>query len=226
MGKALFVTGTGTDVGKTYVTGLLVKKLHAAGLSAGYFKSAMSGNVRDENGRLIPGDAKWVKEVSGIEQSLEQTCPYVYETAVSPHLASRIEKNPVQMDVIERTYQKVLLKYDYVTVEGSGGILCPIAFDNHKIWLEDLVKKFEWDSVIVANAGLGTINSVVLTCEYMKKKQMPVRGIIFNNWTGGVMEEDNIKMCEYMTEIPVIAKVSKGDQEINIAIDTLTNLYK
>lgn len=226
MGKALFVTGTGTDIGKTYVTGLLVKKLHHAGLKAAYFKAAMSGNVRDDKGELIPGDAKWVKDISGIGQPLEETCPYVYETAVSPHLASQIEGNPVRMDVVEKTYKNVLSKYDYVTVEGSGGILCPLSFDENKIWLEDMVKQFEMNTIIVADAGLGTINSVLLTCEYMKNKKMPVKGIIFNHWSGGLMQEDNLKMCEYMTGIKVIAKVSKGDQEINMDIDTLTNLYQ
>lgn len=226
MGKALFITGTGTDVGKTYVTGLIVKKLCDAGLSAGYYKAAMSGNVRDEKGQLVPGDAKWVKDVSGITQPLEETCPYVYETAVSPHLASRIEGNPVRMAVVEESYKKVLAKYDYVTVEGSGGILCPIDFDGEGIWLEDIVKRLELSSVIIADAGLGTINSVVLTCEYMKSKGLPVKGIIFNNWTGGVMQEDNVRMCEYMTGIKVIARIAEGAGELPLNAQTLMKLYE
>ena len=91
MHKGIFVTGTGTDIGKTFVTALLVKKLHDAGSAAAYFKAAVSGNERDENGRLIPGDAAYVKRISGISQPLDTMCPYIYETAVSPHLASRIE---------------------------------------------------------------------------------------------------------------------------------------
>lgn len=83
MSKGLFLTGTGTDVGKTYMAGLLVKKLHESGRRAGYFKAAMSGNSRRPDGSLIPGDALAVQRVSGIPQSLESMCPYVYETAVS-----------------------------------------------------------------------------------------------------------------------------------------------
>ena len=63
MSKGLFITGTGTDVGKTYVTGLIVKKLHKAGKKAAYYKAAMSGNEKDEQGRLIPGDAVEVKKI-------------------------------------------------------------------------------------------------------------------------------------------------------------------
>ena len=65
MAKGLFVTGTGTDIGKTYISALLLKRLNEAGLSCAYFKAAMSGNERLPNGELIPGDAKLVKSVSG-----------------------------------------------------------------------------------------------------------------------------------------------------------------
>ena len=68
MAKAIFVTGTGTDVGKTYVTGLLLKKMNEMGKKAAYYKAAMSGNERDSEGNLIPGDAVSVKETSGIGQ--------------------------------------------------------------------------------------------------------------------------------------------------------------
>ncbi|MDO4478090.1 MAG: dethiobiotin synthase [Lachnospiraceae bacterium] len=226
MGKALFVTGTGTDVGKTFVTGLIVKKLTEAGLAAGYYKAAMSGNVKDDNGQLIPGDAVWVKEAAGLAQPTEAMCPYVYEMAVSPHLAARLEHKPISPEVIADAYQKVLDRYDYVTVEGIGGILCPIAFDEHKLWLEDVVKMLGLSSVIVADAGLGTINSVGLTCAYMKMKHLPVKGIIFNNWTGGAMQEDNLKMCEALTGVKVIARVAPGDDTLAIDTETLLKLYE
>ena len=107
MAKKIFVTGTGTDVGKTFVAGLMAKKLREAGMDAAYYKAAMSGNDRRDDGSLIPGDALHVKTVSGISQPLEEMCPYIYETAVSPHLASRIEGNPVELDVVKRGFDEV-----------------------------------------------------------------------------------------------------------------------
>lgn len=107
MVRKLFITGTGTDIGKTYVTGLILKKLQESGRGAAYYKAAMSGNERDADGNLIPGDALHVKTASGIAQPLETMCPYVYEAAVSPHLASRLEGNPVQMDVVKAGFEKV-----------------------------------------------------------------------------------------------------------------------
>lgn len=227
MSKALFITGTGTDIGKTYVAGLIVKKIVQAGKSAAYYKAAMSGNNRRADGSLIPGDALFVKQTSGIQQPIAEMCPYIYENAYSPHLASRIEGHPVKMSVVKEGYEKVCEKYEYVTMEGSGGILCPICFDEEKIQLEDVIKELGLSCIIVADAGLGTINSVVLTVEYMKAHNIIVKGIIFNNYhPGNVMEDDNIFMCEYMTGLPALAKVQEGDIQLDMNVETLMQLYE
>ena len=226
MSKALFVTGTGTDTGKTYITGLIVKKLQEARKNPAYSKAAMSGNDRRPDGILIPGDALAVQTMSGIDQSLTSMCPYVYEHAYSPHLASRLEGNPVVMDVVKHGFADVAADYDYVTVEGSGGILCPICFDEARIQLEDVVKELHLSSILIADAGLGTINSVVLTAEYMKTHGLPLKGIIFNHYhPGDVMEDDNIFMCEHMTGLPTLAKVQDGDTELDMNVDALCALY-
>ncbi len=227
MSKNLFITGTGTDIGKTYVTALILKKLKENGKSATYFKAAMSGNDKDSNGDLIPGDALHVKNISKISQEIEEMCPYIYENAVSPHLASRVEGNPVKLNVVKEKFYEVCSKYDYVTMEGSGGIICPISFDEEKIQLEDIIKELDLSCLIIADAGLGTINYVVLTAEYMKNKGIPIKGIIFNHYhEGNVMEEDNIRMCEYLTGLKVLACVKDSDTDINIDINILESLYE
>lgn len=226
MSKGIFITGTGTDIGKTYVTGLIVKKLAQAGCKPAYYKAAMSGNNRRPDGSLIPGDALFVKECAGIEQDLDSMCHYVYENAYSPHLASRIEGHPVEMQVVRQGFYALVPQYDYITVEGSGGILCPICFDEAKIQLEDIIKDLHLSCIMIADAGLGTINNVVLTYEYMKAHNLPVKGVIFNNYhPGNVMEDDNIRMCQYMTNLPVLAKVQPGDTQLDIDVELLKNLY-
>lgn len=226
MSKGIFITGTGTDIGKTYVAGLIVKKLAQAGCKPAYYKAAMSGNNRRPDGSLIPGDALFVKECAGIEQDLDSMCHYVYENAYSPHLASRIEGHPVEMQVVRQGFYSLVPQYDYITVEGSGGILCPICFDEAKIQLEDVIKDLHLSCIMIADAGLGTINNVVLTYEYMKVHNLPVKGVIFNNYhPGNVMEDDNIHMCQYMTNLPVLAKVQPGDTQLDIDVELLKNLY-
>lgn len=227
MSKQLFITGTGTDVGKTYVTGLILKKLRENGEKAAYYKAAMSGNERRPDGSLIPGDALHVKTVSGVEQPLTEMCPYVYETAVSPHLAAQIEGNPIQMERVLQTFDNLCARYDYVTVEGSGGILCPLRFDTQKIQLEDFIKARNLSCLLVADAGLGTINSVVLTVTYMKMHNIPVKGIIFNHYEqGNKLHEDNLFMCENMTGLKVLACVKQGDADLNISFEKLEALYE
>lgn len=223
----LFITGTGTDVGKTYVTGLVIKKLRDSGENAAYYKAAMSGNERRPDGSLIPGDALSVKEVSGIAQPLEEMCPYIYENAYSPHLAARIEGEQVELSVVEEGFRKVSGAYGYVTVEGSGGILCPIRYDGEKILLEDVIKTLNLSCLLVADAGLGTINSVVLTAEYMRARNIPIVGMIFNRFhPGNVMEEDNIRMCEELTGLKTLACVREGDRELRMDAEALKSLYR
>ncbi|MBQ6664397.1 MAG: dethiobiotin synthase [Synergistaceae bacterium] len=219
--RNIFIVGTGTDVGKTYVAGLMLKEFLHSGINAAYFKAAMSGNVRDSSGNLIPGDALHVKEVSGTSQPLSEMCPYVYERAYSPHLAARIEGNPVDFDAVMAKFDALSAKYDRVIMEGSGGILCPIRLDGEKeIWLEYFVRARDFGCVLVADAGLGTINAVGLTVSYMKAKGMRLTGIIFNRFQpGNVLHEDNLKVCEYLTGLKVIACVKDNDSDITGGIE-------
>lgn len=227
MSKKLFITGTGTDIGKTYVTGLILKKFQDNQKNAAYYKAAMSGNDRRPDGTLIPGDALHVKTVSGISQPLGEMCPYVYETAVSPHLASQIEGNPVDMKTVLQTFDTVCDRYDYVTAEGSGGILCPLRSDEQNIQLEDFIKARDLNCLIIADAGLGTINSVVLTVEYMRTHDLPVKGIIFNHYeAGNRLHEDNLFMCEAMAGLKVLACVKDGDTDLDIPFELLESLYE
>ncbi|MBQ7170147.1 MAG: dethiobiotin synthase [Synergistaceae bacterium] len=214
--RNIFIVGTGTDVGKTYVVGLMLKELLRSGVNAAYFKAAMSGNVRDSSGALIPGDALHVREVSGTTQPLSEMCPYVYEAAYSPHLASRIEGNPVSFDTVLAGFDSLSAKYDRVIMEGSGGILCPIRLDGgREIWLEDFVKARDFGCVLVADAGLGTINAVGLTAHYMKARGMRLTGLIFNRFQpGNVLHEDNVRVCERLTGLSVIACVGENDSDI------------
>lgn len=218
--KPMFIVGTGTEVGKTYISGLILKKLLEMGLSAGYYKAAMSGNRRDGGGRLIPGDAQRIKEMSGTEQPLESMYSYVYENEVSPHLAAKLEGGSVEKEVVQEAFSRVRSCYDYLIVEGSGGVLCPIRYDagcakDEQIWLPDLIRMFAADCLLVADAGLGTINAIGLTAFYLQEHALPLKGIILNRYQKhNVMHEDNRKMCEDLTGVKVVACVGEGDQDI------------
>ena len=205
MGKALFVTGTGTDVGKTYVTGLIVQKLRAAGYRAGYYKAALSGAERGEDGMLLPGDVLHVQRAAGISPGGPPAVSYVYREAVSPHLAARWNDDPIDPDRVRRDFARAKEYYELLTMEGSGGIICPL----------------RWD------AALGTINAAVLTIEHLRHRGIPVRGVILNNYhAGDSMEEDNRRMIEEMTGVPVVALVAPGDTALAMDAAALAALYQ
>lgn len=229
MGKALFITGTGTDVGKTYVTALIVKCLRDAGLDAGYYKAAISGAEKDEeDGTLHAGDALYVKEIAELSETQEELVSYVYEAAVSPHLAAQLDNKPIDFDVVEKDFRRALSQHEYITMEGSGGIICPLRWDKEQhVILDDLVLRLGLGALIVADAGLGTINAAVLTVEHLRARNIPVRGIILNRFhSGDVMEEDNLDMVEALTGVKVVATVKSGDEALDMDAKELAALYQ
>ena len=225
MGKVLFITGTGTDIGKTYVTGLIVKKLHDAGLRAGYYKAALSGAETLADGTLLPGDALHVAQIAGLAAE-DASVSYIYRDAVSPHLAAQIENRPMDFDKVEQDFKQAQERTDYLTVEGSGGIICPLRWDDGEhVVLDDLVLRLGLSALVVADAGLGTINAAVLTAEHLRMRGIPLKGFIFNNWQGGTMQEDNVKMVEALTGVRVLVCVEHGAVELPMAVDALAALY-
>ena len=227
MGKALFVVGTGTDVGKTYVTGLIVKKLRDAGYRAGYYKAALSGAVPDAQGTLVPGDVRHVQDAAGFPPDGPAAVSYVYREAVSPHLAALWNDRPIDPDRVRADFARAKDYYELLTMEGSGGIICPLRWDaEQKLILDDLVKMLGLGALVVADAGLGTINAAVLTIAHLQRREIPVRGVILNNYhAGDPMEEDNRRMIEEMTGVPVIAGVAPNAAELDMDAARLAALY-
>ncbi len=226
MGKALFVTGTGTDIGKTYVTGLIVKCLRDAGFAAGYYKAALSGAEVTADGTLLPGDALHVARVAELDAA-DVTVSYVYRDAVSPHLAAQIEHRPMDFAKVAQDYRRAKERTDYLTVEGSGGIICPLRWDGDEhVVLDDLAVRLGLAALVVADAGLGTINAAVLTAEHLYARGIPLQGFIFNNWQGGLMQEDNVRMVEEITGARVLARVAHGAAELPMRADALAALYE
>ena len=211
MTKKLFITGTGTDVGKTYISALILKKLRAAKLNAGYYKAAVSG--ADDNGE---NDASFVARTAGINDvPIDELVSYRYKEAVSPHLAAKLNNRPIEWSKVAEDFAKAKARHDYVLVEGSGGIVCPLREDaGETLLLEALPIRLNLPALIVANAQLGSINAAVLTVCYLQNKNISVKGIIVNNYDdSSVMERDNVYMMEKLTKVDVVATLPCGAQD-------------
>ncbi|MBR2900430.1 MAG: dethiobiotin synthase [Fibrobacter sp.] len=232
MSKGYFITATGTDVGKTYVTALLVKKWRDLGIDAGYYKAALSGaELRD--GKWVAGDADYVKRFASLVDSQEQLVSYVYKEAVSPHLAARKEGNPVELSKVREDFEAACNRHEFIFAEGSGGIICPIRYDGdttsgiddvaktvpQKIFLVDIIKALNLPILVVTTAALGSINACVLTVEYARSRGIKVHGLIVNRYgmsKNFEMEDDNIKMMQDLTGLTVFAKISEGDNDLGV----------
>lgn len=227
MSKGIFITATGTDVGKTFVSALLVKKMRDLGYNCGYYKPVLSGAEVIE-GKLVPGDCAYVKRISGLNDSAIDCVSYAFKPAVSPHLASKMEGVTINLDKIKSDFKEKKSKYDYVVTEGAGGIVCPMDLSEDTTFLiEDIIKGLELDVIVVAPAALGSINSAVMTVVYAKNHGIKVRGIILNNYDEtDFMQVDNKLQIERLTGVPVLALVKNGDRELNIEEKDLMKIFK
>lgn len=225
--KSIFVTATGTDIGKTYISALLVKKLRESGLNCGYYKPALSGAIKQPDGSLLPGDCDFVVKTAGLDVNPEDCVTYCFEEAVSPHLAAERLGVKIEKSKIKSEFEQRKKNYDYLVVEGAGGITCPFNMKEEILLLPDIIKALGLNVVIVADGGLGTINSVLLTVEYAKQQGINIKGLILNNFEeDNFMHLDNKKQIERLTGINVIATVKKGDDDLNISINDLLKIWE
>ena len=217
MSKNIFITATGTDIGKTYVSALIIKKMREVGLNCGYFKPVLSG-VIEKDGKLVESDCNYVVNTAKIPTEANDCVAYWWKEAVSPHLAAERAGESIDIEKIKNDFEKKQKQYDYLLIEGAGGITCPLRLQNdEKYLLKDLIKELRTNIIIVADGGLGTINSTLLTTEYARQHNIKVEGIILNNYNpDSFMHQDNLKQVEYLTGVKVISTVQKNQANINL----------
>ncbi|MDZ5252455.1 dethiobiotin synthase [Clostridium sp. LIBA-8841] len=207
MKKGVYIIGTNTDIGKTFVSGLILKKLRRDGINAGYYKPVLSGAVKRKEG-LIPMDCEEVMKISGLKEDYDNMVSYILEHPYSPHLASEVEAVPINIEKIKMDYLRASEKYDFILCEGSGGIVCPISFSDEKFMLEDIVREINLPIILVSNSGLGSINHTVLTISYLKNLGLKVSGIVLNGFNRkNIIHTDNKRIIRELTGVKNISTV-------------------
>ncbi len=170
--KAIFVTGTDTGVGKTFLSALLVKLLNEAGVRTTYFKPVATGC---ESGNILPEDVAFVSEVAQVDLSDPIHCPVRYQKPLAPLAAARLEDRPVSLGLIVERFNTLAKSNEFVVVEGVGGLMVPLA---PGYLVADLMQELGLPSVVVARPGLGTINHTLMTIQGLQKRGIPVLGFI------------------------------------------------
>ncbi|MDR2351377.1 MAG: dethiobiotin synthase [Endomicrobium sp.] len=158
MHKGIFVTATGTEVGKTYVSCRILEFLKSLGVKCGCFKPVSTG---DRN------DAKALIESSGsVEESAEVVTPEFFKNPMSPYGASLLENKKFNLKKTKKAFDYFFNKYNFTVVEGVGGVMVPL---KKNFFISDLIKIFNLPVIVVARHNLGTINHTLLTIEKTKK---------------------------------------------------------
>jgi len=211
--KTIFITGTGTDIGKTIVTAGIASISTSMGYSTATMKPVQTGS----------DDYKPDLEIiSNIVPNLyklpaELATPYNFKLAASPHLASKEEGIIIDPKLIIKRYNENLThKLDLLLLEGAGGVYVPLT-ENYLIL--DLISELKPKVIITSLAGLGTINHTLLTVEALKNAGVDIMGIVINMYpeTPSLIEKDNIKIIEQISQIPILAVIKKLNTDNNIS---------
>ena len=203
MTKGIFVTGTDTSVGKTYVTALILSELRRRGVRAAAFKPIACG----EGGRH---DAEIYAEIMNHEQPLDVLNPIYLKHPLAPSVAAKLERHRIDLHKVFRNYQLLAAEYAVILVEGAGGLLVPIRDD---YYVANLAKALQLPLLVVARLGLGTINHTLLTVRLAQAMGLQVCGIVLNDTVGGkrgIAEQTNIKEVPRLCGVPLLSVVPHG----------------
>ena len=177
---AIFLTGTGTGVGKTVAGCVIAAHWAAQGLGPRVMKPAESACVL-KDGRLVPRDALALKTAAGDPRPVEEICPYRYEIPLTPAHAAEREGEPPDVGSIVAQVEALKEEGKPLLVEGAGGLLAPLA---EGVLMSDMARRANLALVIVAPLGLGTINHTLLSVREAKRQDLRLLGVILSDTTG------------------------------------------
>lgn len=176
--RGLFITGTDTEIGKTYVAALIARSLAAAGHRVGVYKPAASGCTL-EGDTLVSADALALWQAAGSPGTLQEVCPQCFAAPLAPHLAAAAEGKRLDAALLRQGIEVWLDRSDIVLVEGAGGLMSPLGDDEY---VADLAYDLGFPLLVVARNTLGTINHVLQTLIAAStfREGLDVAGIVLN----------------------------------------------
>ena len=212
--NGLFVTGTGTDVGKTVVSALLLAELRNRGVDAAPMKPAQTGCVKkvtdNPNGGGLPfsvPDLDYSLAMAAMEvndETYRNMAPYTFEPACSPHLAAEMAGGEIDLSEIVAAARTLSNAYGFLLAEGAGGVLVPL---NDRETMLDLMRALRLPALLVASAGLGTINHTLLSIRALRSGGVELAGVVLATATPGepgFIERDNPRAIERFGKVPVL----------------------
>ncbi len=196
-GNGLFVTGTGTEVGKTVVAAVIARNAAAGGTRVRVFKPAVSGLAE-------PGEAdhELLRRAAGSPQTDEQIAPYRYGPPLSPHLAAELVGERIEAERLRAAAAAAAADAELLVCEGVGGLLVPLSAE---YLVRDLARDLGYPVVVVAAPGLGTINHTLLTIEAVRAAGLNPTRVVLTPWPAepGALEHSNRETIAAIAAIKV-----------------------
>lgn len=210
--RGIFITGTGTGVGKTMVTAGVLRSVRAAGVNAMVMKPAQTGVIANPNQPAAESDISFVLRAAQLtidRDTLAHVFSYVFPPACSPHLAARMAGATIEISKILADATWLLERYEFLLAESAGGLLVPL--NDHETML-DLAAALGFPVLLVGHSGLGTINHVLLSLDVLRCRKQRVLGVILSD-TQPVLEseryihDDSARAIAGFGHVPVLARV-------------------
>jgi len=212
--KIFFITGTDTEVGKTYITTHLLREYKKNNKIAIGLKPIASG-AEFINNQLVNEDALLIKEHNRINLEYNEINPFIFKEAIAPHIAAKNINKELKLDNIVASITDNIYKYqnkaDYILIEGSGGFLTPINYNNtYADVIKKLSQKFSIHIILVVKIKLGCINHSILTSEYLINNNYNFYGWVANDFDGSdsVLIE-NINTLKNFLSVPLLFSIPR-----------------
>jgi len=208
MNKSYFITGTDTDVGKTFVTRLLLEQLNIHQPTIGYKPIAAGAEYID--GQWRNDDALILQQASSPSLSYQLINPICYPQAIAPHIAAAINEAPIELAQLNQWWQGVKNNSKLALIEGAGGWRLPL---NDSDYLSDFVKHNQFEVIVVVGMKLGCLNHALLTIEAIKADGLVIKGWIANQLeTPMAHYQQNLDYLTQAIKEPLLGEVKSNQQ--------------
>ena len=201
--KSLFITGTDTDVGKTYITAGLAITLRKMSIDVGVMKPFAAGIAQKKGYKSE--DIEILSHAAEINDPENLVNPQFFPIPASPYTAWKKLKIKPKIPMILSSFKKLSNIHEMMLVEGMGGILTPILKD---YYVTNLIKDMKIPTIIVTRSKVGTVNHTLMTVKMCEKYKIPIKGIIINNFDDGGYPINQLKKdLEDLTGVTVLGSI-------------------
>ena len=217
--KSFFITGTDTDVGKTYITAGLAVSLRKIGIDVGVMKPFAAGTAQKKG--FKSKDVEILSRAAQITDPENLLNPQFFPIPASPYTAWKNLKLKPKISLILSSFKKLSKQHEMILVEGMGGVMTPVLKD---YYITNLIKDMKIPTIIVTRSKVGTVNHTIMTVKMCEKYKIPIKGIIINNFDSvGYNTKELRRDLQNLTGIKVLGIIPFIK---NMSDESLYNIFK